>query len=73
MGISRHTLERLCRLDALLEAPAVGYAPKGPRNILRVIPITCPRKYLVFFGRIEVSADVKLVAVLVEIGTVCKI
>ena len=73
MGISRHTLERLCRLDALLEAAAVRYAPKGPRNKLRVVPITDPHKYLVFVGHIVVAPDVKLVAVLVEIGTDCKI
>ena len=73
MGISRHTLERLCSLDALLEAAAVRYAPKGPGNKLRVVPITGARKNLVFVGDIVVAPDVKLVVVLVEVGTGCKI
>ena len=73
VGISRHPLERLGRLDAFLEAAAVRYAPKRSRNILRIVPVTNPHKYLVFVGHIVVAPDVKLVAVLVEVGTVCKI
>ena len=69
MGIGCHTLKRFCSLDTLLEAAAVRYAGEGPRNKLRVVPITGARKYLVFVGQIEVGPDVKLVVVLVEVGT----
>jgi hypothetical protein len=71
MGKSCHTLKRFCSLDTLLEAAAVRYARKGPRNKLRVVPITGADEYLVFVRYIEVGPDVKLVVVLVEVGTDC--
>ena len=55
MGPSRRGLIGFGGLIAFLEAAAVGDAAKGARNVLRVIGVTEPEEYLLFFSRVKIA------------------
>ncbi len=68
MGESRHTLNRLCGLDALVKGAAVGDAAEDARNVLRIIGIAEAQEDLILLAGVVVATHVKCVLVFEQMG-----